>query len=101
MRHVPELSQDPLGAELKGKQMPFKVSGPLDDPTVSVDWQALLKSEATDMLLEKLGLKPGTSTDEGAQSESEPESSEDQMKKAAESALFDLLRGKDKNKKDQ
>jgi len=101
VRNVPELSQDPLGAELKGKQMPFKVSGPLDDPAVSVDWQALLKSEATDMLLEKLGLKPGTSTDEGAQSESEPESSEDQMKKAAESALFDLLRGKDKNKKDQ
>ncbi len=98
VRNVPELSQDPLGAELKGKQMPFKVSGPLDDPVVSVDWQALLKSEATDMLLDKLGLKTGSSPEEGVDSQTEPASSEDQMKKAAESALFDLLRGKDKKK---
>ena len=78
--------------------MPFKVSGPLDDPAVSVDWQALLQSEATDILLDKLGLKTGSSPEEGADGETEPASSEDQMKKAAESALFDLLRGKDKDK---
>jgi AsmA protein len=98
VRNLPELSEDPLGAELKGKQMPFKVSGPLDDPAVSVDWTALLKSEAKDMLLEKLGVKTGSSPDETADGDSEPASSEDQMKKAAEGAIFDLLRGKDKKK---
>jgi AsmA protein len=98
VRNLPELSEDPLGAELKGKQMPFKVSGPLDDPAVSVDWTALLKSEATDMLLEKLGVKTGSSSDEAADGDTAPASSEDQMKKAAEGAIFDLLRGKDKKK---
>jgi hypothetical protein len=98
VRNLPELSEDPLGAELKGKQMPFKVSGPLDDPAVSVDWTALLKSEAKDMLLEKLGVKMGSSPDETTEGDSEPASSEDQMKKAAEGAIFDLLRGKDKKK---
>jgi len=98
VRNVPELSNDPLGAELKGKQMPFKVSGPLDDPAVSVDWEALLKSEATDMLLEKLGLKPGSATDEGTEGEQDSVSTEDQLKKTAEDSLFDLLRGKEKKK---
>jgi AsmA protein len=98
VRNIPELSEDPLGSELKGQQMPFKVSGPLDDLAISVDWEALLKSEATDMLLEKLGLKPGSSPDEDTEGETEPASSEDQMKKSAEGALFDLLRGIDKEK---
>jgi hypothetical protein len=98
VRNVPELANDPLGAELKGKSLPFKVSGSLDDPSVAVDFEALLKSEATQMLLDKLGFPPPAESQEGADAEQEPASTEDQLKKAAEGALFDLLRGKDKEK---
>jgi len=100
VRNVPELASDPLGAELSGKSLPFKVSGSLDDPSVSVDIEALMKSEATEMLLDKLGFPPAGDSQEGADGEQEPVSTEDQLKKAAEDALFDLLRGKDKDKKD-
>lgn len=100
VRNVPELSQDPLSADLKGKQLPFKVSGPLDDLAVSVDWEALLKSEATDVLLEKLGLIPESAGDESTGEDQEPTSSKDQLKKAAEQTLFDLLRGKDQKEED-
>jgi len=100
VRNVPELASDPLGAELSGKSLPFKVSGSLDDPSVSVDIEALMKSEATEMLLDKLGFPPAGDSQEGADGVQEPVSTEDQLKKAAEGALFDLLRGKDKDKKD-
>ncbi len=96
VHNVPELASDPLGAELSGKSLPFKVSGSLDDPSVSVDIEALMKSEATEMLLDKLGFPPAGDSQEGADGEQEPVSTEDQLKKAAEGALFDLLRGKDK-----
>ena len=33
---------------------PFRVSGPLDAPQVTLDFEALLKGEATDLLLDKL-----------------------------------------------
>ena len=102
VRDVPELANDPLGAELRGKSLPFKVNGPLDKPSVSIDIEALLKSEAADMLLQKLGVMPATDSEQGTDGEQQPASTEDQLKKAAEGALFDLLRGKDKNKdKDQ
>jgi len=102
VRNVPELANDPLGAELRGKSLPFKVSGPLDKPSVSIDIEALLKSEAADMLLQKLGVMPATDSEQGTDGEQQPASTEDQLRKAAEGALFDLLRGKDKNKdKDQ
>jgi AsmA protein len=98
VRNAPELAKDPLGAELRGKSLPFKVSGPLDNPSVSLDFEALLKSEAADMLLKKLGVVPATDSQQGADGEQQPASTEDQLKKAAEGALFDLLRGKDKEK---
>jgi AsmA protein len=98
VRDVPELADDPLGSELGGKSLPFKISGPLDAPSLSVDWEALLKSQATDMLLDKLGLGSGEETEGAASDGQEDESSEDSLEKAAKGALFDLLGGKDKDK---
>ena len=95
VRSVPDLDKDPLGSELKGKSLPLKVTGPIGAPAVSVDWEALLASEAADALIDKLGLKPKETT-EGEPGE--PESSSDQLEKAAKGALFDLLRKKDKKK---
>lgn len=96
----PELQQDPLGSELRGRSLPFRVSGPLDDPSVKVDWEALLKSEATELILDKLGL--GASEDGGdaapADGEKEETSSRDELEKAATGALMDLLGGKNKDK---
>jgi AsmA protein len=97
VRNSPELSKDPLGSELRGKSLPFKVSGSLDDPSVSVDFEALLKSEATGILLNKLGLTQDEPEQEGEAGEPEEASSEDQLEQAAKGALFNLLRGKDKD----
>jgi AsmA protein len=98
--NAPELANDPVSAELKGRSLPFKVSGSLDAPSVSLDWETLLKSEASKMLLNKLGLGPAAAPEDSAGTDGEQEatSSEDQLKEAAENALFDLLRGKDKDK---
>jgi len=103
VHNAPELANDPLGAELRGKSLPFRVSGPLDKPSISLDFEALLKSEAADMLLKKLGVVPAAESGQETEGELQPASTEDQLKKAAEGALFDLLRGKDKekDKKDQ
>lgn len=103
VHNAPELANDPLGAELRGKSLPFRVSGPLDKPSISLDFEALLKSEAADMLLKKLGVVPAAESGQETEGEQQPASTEDQLKKAAEGALFDLLRGKDKekDKKDQ
>jgi len=98
VRNAPELANDPLGAELRGKSLPFRVTGPLDKPSISLDFEALLKSEAADMLLKKLGVVPATESGQETDGEQQPASSEDQLKKAAEGALFDLIRGKDKEK---
>ena len=101
VRNSPDLAQDALGSELRGKSMPFKITGPLDDPKLSVDWESLLKSQATDLIIDKLGL--GTSKDgedaaaDGEQADGETSSS-DQLEKAATSALMDLLGGKKKDK---
>jgi len=97
VRNVPELARDPLGAELKGMQLPFKVKGSLTDPKVSVDWAKLMKSEATGMLLDKLGLKQKSEPEQPAENAEQKESSKDQTKEAAKGMLFDLLRGKDKS----
>jgi AsmA protein len=97
VRNTPELAQDPLGSELEGKNLPFRITGPLDSPKLSVDWEALLKGEATDMLLEKLGLGSKTTGQEAAEGETEETSSGDQLEETAKSALFDLLKGKDKD----
>jgi len=100
VRDVPELAKDPLAAELGGKSLPFRVGGTPDAPTVTVDWEALLKSEATDMLLDQLGLGAKTSAEDAESAESENGSSEDQLEEAAKSALFDFLSGKDRDKDD-
>jgi hypothetical protein len=96
------LAKDPLAADLRGKQLPFRISGPLDDPGFAVDWKALLQSEATEMLLDKLGLAPDAPAEDDADGDQEPASSEDQLEDAAKSLLFDLLggKGKDKDKDD-
>lgn len=108
VRKSPDLENDPLGAGLGGKSLPFKLTGALDAPSLSVDWQSLLKSEAANVLLDKLGLgqkdekaEPGTEepgepgTEDGA---AEEESSRDQLKETARGALFELLKGKDEDK---
>jgi len=105
VRNSPELSKDPLGSELRGKSLPFRVSGSLKNPSVSVDFEALLKSEATDMLLNKLGFTPEAPAQDappqdGEAGEQEETSSQDQLEQAAKGALFDLLRGKDKDKEE-
>ncbi len=95
VRKAPELAQDPLGAGLEGKQLPFKVSGSLAQPKVSVDWAELLKSEAADKLLNKLGLKAKPAQAGG---DNENLSPKEKNKEAAKGLLRDLLRGKDKKK---
>ena len=69
-------------------------------PGIAVDWKALLQSEATEMLLDKLGLAPDAPPEDGGDGDQESESSEDQLEDAAKSMLFDLLGGKDKDKDD-
>ena len=96
--NAPELANDPLGAELRGKSLPFRVTGPLDKPSISLDFEALLTSEAADMLRTKLGGVPAAASGQEAEGEQQPASSEDQLKQAAEGAHFDLIRGKDKEK---
>ena len=98
--NAPELANDPTSAELKGKSLPFKVKGSLDAPSVSVDWEALLKGEAAKMLMNKLGLGPAAAPEDSAGTDGEQEtaSSEDQLIEAAKGAMFDLLRGKEKDK---
>jgi AsmA protein len=91
VRNVPELSQDPLGSDLKGKQVPFRISGAADNPKIGVDVEGLLKSEITNQLLDKvLG------------SSDSKEDSDGDGKDAASSLIGGLLGGsssKDKKKK--
>jgi AsmA protein len=98
VRNSPELSSDPLGADLMGKRIPFKVSGPLDDPGFSVDWEELLKGEVGDMLLDRLGRKPDSDDGTSADNEQQETMDIDKVEDIAKGALFDLLRGKDKDK---
>ncbi len=98
IRNSPELGRDPLGSGLAGKSFPFKISGPLDAPSLSVDWQALITSEATEMLLNKLGVGSKGAQKAAADGEQDDASSEAGFEEAAKSALFDLLGGKNKDK---
>lgn len=91
VRNVPELSQDPLASDLKGKQVPFVISGAIGDPKIGVDVEGLLKSEITDQLLDKVFGSSDSNGDNGGDKED-----------AASSLLGDLLGGnssKDKKKK--
>lgn len=94
---APELADDPLAAELSGRSLPFRVSGALDDPAISIDWEALLRGEATDMLLDKLGLGPKPAPDDSGTAPAEEVAPEDQIKDTATHSILDMLRGKDKN----
>ena len=98
VRNEPELARDPLSSELGGKTLPFKISGPLEAPVLSVDWEALLKGEATDMILDKLGLGSKETREDTVEAEQEETSSQDQLEETARGLLFDLLGGKDKEK---
>lgn len=84
VRKTPELAQDPLAESLAGRELPLKINGPLAAPKVSVDVQALLRSEATNKLLDRLGggdqETPGTETTD-----------KDQLKDAARGLLKGLL----------
>lgn len=111
VRDAPELSKDPLTAELRGKKFPFRISGPLESPKISVDWASLLQGEATDLLLKKLDLKSRLGAN-GASSESAPENDtsgdsanepaaeELQPEDAATSLIKGLLKPKKKKKPD-
>ncbi len=92
IRDAPELNDDPLAADLGGKQIPFKISGPFDKPGFSVDWEQLLKGEAVNTLLDKL-IKSDSDNDD---SESKEESSEEKIVKG----LFNILKSSDKNTDD-
>ncbi len=94
----PELSRDPLGSELGGKKLPFRITGPLDAPSLSVDWEALLKGQATELLLDKLGLGSNEATPDGAAKTPQEETSKDQLQETAKSALSKLLGGKSRDK---
>jgi AsmA protein len=51
---TPEVSEDPLGAELAGISVPLKLTGPVTEPEVAVDLENLLRGEVTRRLLDKL-----------------------------------------------
>ena len=95
VRDMPELNKEPLTADLGGKQFPFKISGPLDDPVVAVDWGEFLKGEAVNLLLDKLVPQSGEE-EAGADGEREEQSTE---KKVVDS-LFKMLKSSDKDKPD-
>jgi AsmA protein len=110
VRNSPELARDPLGSGLGGKSLPFRITGALDAPSLKVDWEGLLKSEAAGVLLNKLGLGPKKDAEAADGEESaksvepddstestegdEEQSSGDQLKETAKGALFELLRKK-------
>lgn len=88
VRNAPELAQDPLAADLKGRSVPFSISGTADDPSFKVDIKNLMKGEATGQLLDKLGL--------GQEGADEADSGEDSAEKAVKGLLGGLLGGKKK-----
>ena len=98
VRNSPELGKDPLASGLAGKSFPFKISGPLDAPSLSVDWAALIKGEATDMLIDKLGLGTKEGEEGAAPGEQGDEESKAGLEETAKGVLFDLLGGKNKDK---
>lgn len=99
VRNAPELAKDPLAADLGGKSLPFRISGPLDDPSLKIDVAALLKGEAADLLLDKLGGlgKKNDAQDEAGAGQDES-SQADQLEEAAKNIFSGLMGGKDKKK---
>lgn len=64
VRNSPELAKDPLAADLAGREVPFRITGPAAQPGISVDVEKLLKAEATRALTDKLGELLGGKKDE-------------------------------------
>jgi AsmA protein len=98
IRDVPELNDDPLAADLGGKQFPLKISGPLDDPGITVDWEELLKGEAVNMLLDKL-IK-SDSDDDSETKEEDPDAEDTQEESSEEKVvkgLFNILKSSNKD----
>lgn len=92
VRNVPELEQDPMANDLRGRSVPLRLSGSLTDPTISVDAAELLKSEATHRLLDKVL---------GGDDEADEEASDsDRNKDAARSLIKGLLGGDRKDDDD-
>ena len=102
IRDAPELNDDPIAADLGGKQVPFKISGPIDNPGITVDWEELLKGEAVNMLLDKLVKSDSDNDDSESKEDSadttdnEEESSEEKVVKG----LFNILKSSDKDSDD-
>ncbi|UCC13758.1 MAG: AsmA family protein [Gammaproteobacteria bacterium] len=86
--------------KLAGKSVPVKITGSLDDPSVSADVSAIIASQVESFILDKLG--GGKKKDEAAESagegsteetqsepnEEEPQSLEDSLKEQALKKLF-------------
>jgi len=100
VRDAPELEDDPLASGLSGRSLPFKISGPLDAPSLSVDWAALLKGEATNLLLKKLGVTADESQEGVTEEEPEDDSSNDQLEEAAKGLISGFLNKKSKDKEE-
>lgn len=95
----PDLATDPLASELRGRSLPFRVTGTLDDPAISIDWKTLLAGEIADRLLDKLGLGSKAEAGDGGQEGQdgqENKSSGDQIIDSAKGSLLNILRGKEK-----
>jgi hypothetical protein len=86
VRNVPEVTNDPMVANLVGKRLPLRITGPLDAPKIGVDFKELLKGEAADALFDKLGGNKERDPDQ-------PASDKDQLKDSAKGLLRDLLKG--------
>jgi AsmA protein len=86
VRNVPEVTNDPMVANLVGKRLPLRITGPLDAPKIGVDFKELLKGEAADALFDNLGGNKERDPDQ-------PASDKDQLKDSAKGLLRDLLKG--------
>jgi AsmA protein len=95
VRSVPELSQDPLAADLEGRQVPFRISGAATQPRIAIDLENLLKGEASRALMDKLGLSGSKKADDGGGDQESGEASTEDM---ARGLLGGLLGGKNDKK---
>ena len=89
------VAQDPLAQDLRGRSLPLRISGPLTAPSVAVDVEQLLKEEATNLLLDRLGLSGDASAqDEGGEAGGEDAAAEERdPTEEAVRGLFNALLG--------
>ncbi len=80
----PEIAQDAAMADLSGRRLPLTIKGPIADPSIGVDFAALVKEEAKSKLKDKLSERLGLGGDEqtpGTQDEAEKEDPKDLLRK--------------------